>query len=102
MATRWLVRTTLGILLSIGVATTALAQYGGGGTTGGTGGNYSTSGERYGSGTAIGIAAGAAAAVALGIFAGRPHHANQGEGAAVVGWPRQANGVTTLGDDSTK
>jgi len=102
MATRWLVRTTLGILLSIGVATTAFAQYGGGGTTGGTPGTYSTSGKSYGSGTAIGIAAGAAAAVAIGIFAVRHHHANQGEEASVMGCTEQANGVTTLVDDSTK
>jgi hypothetical protein len=103
MAIRWLVRTTLGILLSIGVASTALAQYGGGGgTTGSTSGTYSTSGKSYGSGAAIGIGVGAAAAAVAGILIYRHHHAAQGEEASVAGCTQQANGLTTLVDDSTK
>ena len=102
MTTRWLVRTALGILLSIGVATTALAQYGGGttGGTGGTGGYVAPKGG-YGAGTAIGIAGGAAA-VAIGLFVIHHRHATQGEEASVVGCTEQVNGVTTLVDDTTK
>src|SRR6266568_1714184 len=102
MTTRWLVRTALGILLSIGVATSASAQYGGGGTTGGTGGTSTTySKKSYGAGTAIGIAGGAAA-VAIGLFVIHHRHATQGEEASVVGCTEQVNGVTTLVDDTTK
>ncbi len=101
MSLRWLVRTTLGILLSVGVASTALAQYGGGGgTTGGTG--YTTSGKSYSSGTAIAIGAGAAAAAVVGILVYRHHHASQGEEASVMGCTAQANGMMTLTDDNTK
>ena len=101
MSMKWFVRTTLGILLSVGMASMALAQYPGGGTTGGTG-TYSSSGKRYGSGAAIGIAAGAAAALGIGLYAMHRHHANQGEEASVVGCTTQANGATTLVDDNTK
>jgi hypothetical protein len=101
MAIRWLVRTTLGILLSVGIASTALAQYGGGGGTTGTG-TYSSSGKSYGSGTAIGIGAGAAAAVVVGILVYRHHHAAQGEEASVMGCTTEANGMMTLMDDSSK
>jgi hypothetical protein len=103
MTTRWLARTALGILLSIGVATTALAQYGGGttGGTGGTTGTYTAPKGGYGAGTAIGIAGGAAAA-AIALFVIHHRHATQGEEASVAGCTEQANGVTTLVDDSTK
>jgi hypothetical protein len=103
MATRWLVRTTLGILLSIGVASTGFAQTypGSGGSTSSTS-TYSSSGKSYGSGTAIAIGAVAAGGVVAAILIYRHHHATKSEAASLVGCTEQANGVTTLMDDSTK
>lgn len=104
MAIRWLVRTTLGILLSMGAASAGLAApcggYGQPPCPGGTG--YSTTGKSYGSGTAIAVAAGAAVAVVAGVLVYRHHHASQGEEASVMGCTTQANGMMSLMDDSTK
>jgi hypothetical protein len=101
MAIRWLVRTTLMVLLSVGIASTAMAQCGGlyqppcpGMTT--------TAKPSYGHGTAIAVGAGVAAAAVVGILVYRHHHSSQGEEASVMGCTQQANGVTTLVDDSTK
>ncbi len=102
MSTKWVVRTTLGILISIGVASTAVAQYPGGGTTSGTG-TYSSSGKSYGSGAAIGIGAGAAAAVVgTVLYVRHRHHAVKAEHASLMGCTAGANGMMTLMDDSTK
>jgi len=95
MAIRWLVRATLGILLSVAMAPTALAQQG-------YPSNYSPARKSYSSGPAIGIAAGAAAVVAVGFYAIHRHHATKGEEATVVGCTTHANGATTLIDDRTK
>jgi hypothetical protein len=103
MAMRWLVRTTLGIVVSVALASTALAQmgYGGGGTTGSTG-TTTYAPKSYGSGAAIGIGVGAAAAVAAGILILRHRHASQGEEATLVGCTDRSNGGAMLVDDNSK
>src|SRR5258705_6115417 len=74
-----LLRITLGICLTVFLASSALAQYGGGGTGTGTGtGTPGTPGyvppkNGYGSGKAIGIGVGAAAAGAGVLFLALHH-----------------------------
>src|SRR5258708_12446685 len=67
-----LLRITLGICLTVFLASSALAQYGGGGTGAGTGTpgtpGYVPPKNGYGSGKAIGIGVGAAAAGAGVLF----------------------------------
>jgi len=72
-----LLRTTLGICLTVFLASSALAQYGGGGTGMGTGTpgtpGYVAPKNGYGSGKAIGIGVGAAAAGAGVLFLAMHH-----------------------------
>jgi hypothetical protein len=72
------VRMTLGICLTVFLASSALAQYGGGGTGMGTGTpgtpGYVAPKNGYGSGKAIGIGVGAAAAGAGVLFFAMHHH----------------------------
>src|SRR6267154_6515519 len=89
-------RITLGICLTVFLASSALAQYGGGGTGMGTGTpgtpGYVAPKNGYGSGKAVGIGVGAAAGVG-GIFLTLQHHD------AVTGCVRQSDDGLRLVDE---
>jgi hypothetical protein len=95
MTVRWLLRTTLGALLAMVVATVGLAQQG-----------YPTSYSKpqggYGSGSAIALAAGGAAAVAVGIYMLHRHRSEQSQEATLVGCTQIDNGALVLFDEDTK
>src|SRR5260221_13505510 len=92
------VRMALGICLTAFLASSALAQYGGGGGTGMGTGTPGTPGyvapkNGYGSGKAIGIGVGAAAAGAGALFLVLHHHGG------VTGCVRQTDDGLRLGDE---
>jgi hypothetical protein len=90
-------RIALGICLTTVLASSALAQYGGGGTGMGTGTpgtpGYVAPKSGYGSGKAIGIGVGAAAAGAGVLFVALHHHG------AVTGCVRQSDDGLRLVDE---
>jgi hypothetical protein len=95
---RQALRIALGICLTSFLASSALAQYGGGGTGMGTGAGAGTPGyvppkNGYGSGKAIGIGVGAAAAGAGTLFLVLHHHG------AVTGCVRQTDDGLRLVDE---
>ncbi len=74
MPARILIRLVLGLLLCAAASGSALGQYGGGGSMGGsTGGVYTAPKGGYSSSTGIAIGAGAAAGAGLAYFALRNH-----------------------------
>src|SRR5258705_12711574 len=94
-----LLRITLGICLTVFLASSAQAQYGGGGTGTGTGTpgtpGYVAPKNGYGSGKAIGIGVGAAAAGAGVLFLALHHRGGGGscvpkndDGVRLVGWEK--------------
>jgi hypothetical protein len=95
--TRQALRIALGICLTTFLASSALAQYGGGGTGMGTGTpgtpGYVAPKSGYGSGKAIGIGVGAAAAGAGVLFLALHHHG------AVTGCVRQTDDGLRLVDE---
>jgi hypothetical protein len=94
---RQALRIALGICLTTALASSALAQYGGGGTGMGTGTpgtpGYVAPKSGYGSGKAIGIGVGAAAAGAGVLFLALHHHG------AVTGCVRQTDDGLRLVDE---
>jgi hypothetical protein len=94
---RQALRIALGICLTTFLASSALAQYGGGGTGMGTGApgtpGYVAPKSGYGSGKAIGIGVGAAAAGAGVLFLALHHHG------AVTGCVRQTDDGLRLVDE---
>src|SRR5258708_144173 len=96
-----LLRITLGICLTVFLASSAQAQYGGGGNGTGTGTpgtpGYVAPKNGYGSGKAIGIGVGAAAAGAGVLFLALHHRG----GVAGRGWPT-GDGVGVGGPEKKK
>jgi hypothetical protein len=92
-----MVRIGLGICLTAFLASSALAQYGGGGTGMGTGTpgtpGYVAPKNGYGSGKAIGIGVGAAAGAGVALFLVMHHHG------AVTGCVRQTDDGLRLVDE---